>query len=173
MRFSLTPYPTGPASPIEVIEVEMERKGSLLWLRFFTEGDVNAVAWPDPHPHERTDELWKHTCFEVFVTAGEGYVEYNLSPSHQWASYSFDSYRKGMRPAELRATVLGLDGGEDYLALEATIELPENADRLALSAVIENLSDEKTYWALAHPSDKPDFHHSGSFTLVLPPAEPA
>ncbi|MGZ8363756.1 MAG: DOMON-like domain-containing protein, partial [Caulobacteraceae bacterium] len=66
MRTKLTPHPAGASSPIEAVEVEVERIGQLLWLRFFTEGDVNAVAWPGPSDGGRADELWKHTCFEAF-----------------------------------------------------------------------------------------------------------
>ena len=147
----------------------MERDGVLLWLRFVAEGDVDVVAWPDPRPQARSDELWKHTCFEVFVRTAQGYVEFNLSPSSAWASYRFDGYREGIKPADEVATVLGLDGGEDYLALEAKVELPGDAPGpIALSAVIQDLAGRNTYWALAHPAGKPDFHHPDSFVLELP-----
>ena len=48
------------------------------------------------------------------------------------------------------------------------LELPPGAEMLALSAVIEAEDGQKSYWALAHPSDKPDFHHPQSFVLELP-----
>jgi hypothetical protein len=35
--------------------------------------------------------------------------------------------------------------------------------RLGLSAVIEETSGHKSYWALAHPPGRPDFHHSDCF----------
>ena len=40
--------------------------------------------------------------------------------------------------------------------------------RLGLSAVIEETSGRKSYWALAHPPGKADFHHSDCFALELP-----
>src|ERR671928_5206 len=57
-----------------------------------------------------------------------------------------------------------LTGAEiDYqegLELEAAILLEEKqAVRVAVSAVIEDASGVLSYWALKHPSDKPDFHH--------------
>ena len=73
-----------------------------------------------------------------------------------------------MRPADEVCVVEGLDGGRDYVALEGRIELPIEGRKLALSAVIETVDGAKTYWALAHPSDKPDFHHPDSFVLDLP-----
>ena len=52
----------------------------------------------------RTDELWRHTCFEVFVglPESEAYCELNFSPSGEWAMYGFVGYRRGMTPIEVR-----------------------------------------------------------------------
>ena len=166
---NLKPHPDSPALPVGQVEVELARDGVLLWLRFSVEGGVDRVRWPATKPQGRGEELWKRTCFEVFVATADGYREYNLSPSGQWATYGFDGYRVGMREADEAATVLGLDGGADCVALEARIELPvDAAGPLGLSAVIEDAEGRLTYWALAHPSDKPDFHHPDSFVLELP-----
>ncbi len=43
-----------------------------------------------------------------------------------------------------------------------------HALRLALSAVIEETDGRLSYWALAHPAAKPDFHHAEAFVLSLP-----
>ena len=75
----------------------------------------------------------------------------------------------GMKDAEEVATVPGMDGGADYVALEARIELPLDAEGpFGLSAVIETIDGAISYWALAHPAEKPDFHHPDSFVLTLP-----
>jgi hypothetical protein len=39
--------------------------------------------------------------------------------------------------------------------------------RLGLSAIIEEASGQRSYWALAHPPGKPDFHHPDSFALEV------
>lgn len=39
--------------------------------------------------------------------------------------------------------------------------------RLALCAVIEASDGSLSYWALAHPADRPDFHHPGSAILAV------
>lgn len=168
MQARLIPHPRTPSAFIDKVEVAVERDGPLLWLRYTLVGDSTAVETPGPAAPGRADDLWRHTCFEVFVETDEGYVEYNLSPSGQWASYRFDGPRAGMRLAEEVASVSGLDGGWDQLALEARIELPHGARRLGLSTVIETRDGAFSYWALAHPSDKPDFHHPDSFVLELP-----
>ncbi|CAN5160214.1 hypothetical protein BH10PSE1_BH10PSE1_03250 [soil metagenome] len=167
----LRPFPNSPNGPIERIEVQLIREGGVLWLRYTAMGDMNGVAWPDEAPQARTDDLWRHTCFEAFVGGPDGYREYNLAPSRRWASYDFDGYRSGMREAAEIVTIEPLDLAFDQLAIEARIELPFEGGNIGLSAVIEDIGGNKTYWALAHPSDKPDFHHPDSFTLVLPAPE--
>lgn len=164
----LTPHPDTPSPFVDGIDVRVERDGLLLRLRYAIVGDPAGIAWPAEARPERADGLWRQTCCEAFVATDDGYVEYNLSPSGQWASYRFDAPRQGMRDAEEAAVVLGLDGAHDQVALEAQIELPAGAKRLGLSCVVEHRDGGFSYWALAHPSAKPDFHHPDSFVLELP-----
>lgn len=165
---TLKPHPDTGDTPATAVEVHFGRDGLLLWLRFVVRGEMDRIAWPVETALGRADDLWRHTCFEAFVATHDGYVEFNLSPSQQWASYRFDGPRMGMRAADEVATVEGLDGAWDMVALEARIELPPGAKQLGLSAVIETVDGAMSYWALAHPSAKPDFHHPDSFVLDLP-----
>ena len=153
------------------LTVHYERHGGWLWVRFVVEGDVNAVQWPAPKSPRRGDRLWEHTCFEVFITTTDGYREFNLSPSGQWASYRFSGYRADMADGQESVTGLALDLASNMLAMEAHLELPPNVGTLGLSTVIEAHDGSKSYWALTHPGNTPDFHHPASFTLDL--MEPA
>jgi hypothetical protein len=38
---------------------------------------------------------------------------------------------------------------------------------LGLAAVIEDRARVLSYWALKHPSEKPDFHHGDGFVIEL------
>ncbi|MFC7379345.1 DOMON-like domain-containing protein [Brevundimonas sp. GCM10030266] len=135
------------------------------------EHDFSRVPWPAVVAGERADGLWQHTCFEAFIPTGDGYLEFNMSPSCQWASYHFESYRSGMKPAEAQVAVRLQDGDEDYIVIEADLDLPPKAAFIGLSAVIEDIEGNISYWALAHAPGKPDFHHPDSFALVLPAPE--
>jgi hypothetical protein len=130
---------------------------------------------PPPAAPARTDGLWNTTCFEAFVRGpgAAAYAELNLAPSGQWAAYAFDRPREGMREAEAAAPAIVWRGAD--LTLETEFDLsridvlaPTGPWRLALTAVIEEASGAKSYWALAHPPGRPDFHHPDGFALDLP-----
>ncbi len=120
----------------------------------------------------RADELWRHTCFEAFVRPGTSpaYFEFNFAPSTQWASYEFDGYRSGMRAADIAAPRIDIQVAPARLNLQATLELgalPPGPWRLGLSAVIEEANGRLSYWALAHPAGRPDFHDADCFICEI------
>ncbi|HYG25507.1 MAG TPA: DOMON-like domain-containing protein [Caulobacteraceae bacterium] len=162
----LTRHPSSSSS-VSGIEADASRAGEVLTLRFVLEGAAEVVLAP-PSASVRRDELWRRTCFEAFVSDGKGYVELNFAPSTEWAAYRFDAYRQGMRAAELepRVEVARGDGGFELRA--AVSGLPEGDWRVGLSAVVEETSGSLSYWALAHPPGRPDFHHPDCFALELP-----
>ena len=167
MRLPLIPHPISPPAGL-TLEVEARRAGRVLSLEYVLAGPVEMVRWPQAAARERTDELWRTTCFEAFVRTTEGYLEYNLSPSGAWAAYGFDGYRAGMRPLEISPPFIVTRMAPGRFGLTVDVELPEDATgAVGLTAVIERLDGAIAYWGLAHPSDKPDFHHPDSFALDL------
>lgn len=164
-------------APALEIGVDVTRDRSALVLMYTVRGQVAAVALPREAAAARADGLWQHTCFEAFVRGlqSKGYWEFNLSPSREWAAYRFGAYREGMA---LEVAVVDpqiwVQREESELRLYATVglsgieALAANEDwRLGLSAVIEDKNGDKSYWALAHPAGKPDFHHPDSLVLTL------
>lgn len=169
LRRSLNLHPVS-ASSAKGIEVEIVRPApDLLSLRYAMRGDLADVIVPPRRPAARTDCLWQHTCFEVFLGACTGYYEFNLSPSTQWAAYRFDGHRQGMREFVTNAPGVVWDG--ETTTLTATIILPPDVTGpLGLSAIIEDQDGNRSFWALAHPPGAPDFHNAACFAAELPPA---
>jgi len=176
MRAILRPHPDWPPEAVRSIAVEVVRpRPGLLSLRYLVEAEPGALAVPLPAEPARTDELWKHTCFEAFVRAPDAsaYAELNLAPSGQWAAYAFDRPREGMRDADAPAPAIAWTPEALTLDASADLSMIDVLDaagpwRLALTAVIEETSGAKSYWALAHPPGRPDFHAPDGFTLTLP-----
>jgi hypothetical protein len=183
MRLALIPHPDFPSRAVTGLEVDVSRSGAALTLRYVATGTIGDLRLPPPSPPARGEGLWQHSCFEAFVRgARDGpYVELNFAPSTRWAAYRFSGYRCGMSEAPLPAPPrIEMRAGRERLELLASVSLGQVPDldgraawRLGLSAIVEETDGCKSYWALAHPPDRPDFHHSDCFALQLPAAKRA
>lgn len=154
---------------MRAVSVGLVRRKNLLSLAFRVDCPPGSLALPEPQEAARTDGLWQHTCFEAFVRRGDnGYAEFNLAPSGQWAAYDFDSYRGGMRNREVLAPKIAVESGPFEVVLTADLDVADLSGALVLSAVIEETDGTKSYWALAHAPRRPDFHHAACFAATLP-----
>lgn len=175
MRQLLKRHPDSPGVAVVRVEVEVEREHTnSLMLSYVVTGRMSDIRMPAVVAPTRGDALWQQTCFEAFVRAssGDGYYEFNFSPSTQWAAYRFSGYRSGMCvPAEVHPFAIDVQPTSGRYALRTSLALdrltglpPAESWRLGLSAVIEEVNGQKSYWALAHPPGRPDFHHTDCFT---------
>jgi hypothetical protein len=181
MLLALNPHPQSFPQAARGVEVEVSRSSTCqLTLRYLVAGAIGDLCLPPVAAPTRHDGLWQHTCFEAFIrTAPDGsYYEFNFSPSTQWAAYRFGTYRSGRSPARLARAPIRTRIGEDRFELRTLLDLGPLADldadpvwQLGLSAVVEERSGHKSYWALTHPDGDPDFHHSDCFALELAAAE--
>src|SRR4051812_33376888 len=180
MHQLLRPHPDFRCGATIRVDVAVVRpRADRLVLSYIVTGNMSEIRMPPARPPARTDELWRHTCFEAFVrpSPGPAYYEFNFSPSTEWAAYRFDSYRNGMRAAEIGAPQIKVQSSPHSTTLQVALELDllpdlsrEASWRVGLSALIEDTSGGMSYWALAHPPGKPDFHHADSFALEFAPA---
>ena len=181
MRQQLRLHPDSHSVAVQSIDVEIARpRAGRVELSYIVTGQISGILMPPAAAHARGDELWRHTCFEAFIRAAPNarYYELNFSPSGQWAAYQFSGYRSGMRVAnEITEIPIEMRSSPDGCALQASLNLAQFRDlprdrswRLGLSAVIEDATGGISYWALAHPPGKPDFHHADSFACELSPA---
>lgn len=175
---ALVRHPSTPDPAVRRIDVELgPAPDGGLRLRYFLDGDVDAIALPPIAPPRQADGLWQHTCFEAFI-GGKGarpYCEFNFSPSTAWAAYGFSAYRTGMAPLAYRTPPsVAVSVADDRIALEALIPLEavlalpgDDVLQVGLAAVIEDHNGVLSYWALAHRAEKPDFHSPAGFVLEI------
>ena len=170
----LAAHPDHPPAEVSRIEARViGRDANWLRVRWRVEGSQQLVV-PAFAGKGRADELWRTTCFELFLKplGGEAYCELNLSPSERWNAYDFDGYRDGMRerpfPHEPECT---MRQGSTFAIFDAALPLgglPQGDCAVGLCAVIEEAGGALSYWALAHPEGKPDFHAPACFAVALP-----
>ena len=177
----LVPHPTTPCALVDALSVDVALQSRTLHLTYRIETPKGGLVVPEYEEPVRADGLWQESCCEAFLKA-EGrsdYYEINLSPSTQWAVYRFSGYREGMRPVDIGAApVIEREAGPGGLVLTARVDLSllpadmADADwRLGLSAVICDTSGERSFWALNHPPEKPDFHHRDCFAFQINAAD--
>jgi hypothetical protein len=176
MQFNLVPHPlTPPGDPPFKLWANVDYSGAFgatatvnIW--FGVGAPAQRFTIPEGEP-VRADELWKTTCFEAFLrpAGGESYREWNFAPSGQWAAYDFSSTRTDMKNAQAAAPYIRMEDNLTWWALGATMAVPTDLQwELGLSAVLEEKDGAKSYWALAHAGDTPDFHSPDCFVGRLP-----
>ncbi|MGQ0531236.1 MAG: DOMON-like domain-containing protein [Caulobacteraceae bacterium] len=178
MRVELKPHPDTPCRAVASLEADVER----LWrcglkLTYVLRGELAAIRFPVRAEPRHVDGLWQTTCFEAFARShgGEGYCEFNLSPSTEYATYGFAAYRESMEVNRWAHAVIATVASNERFDLAAVIDFQRTPQvdgdgplQLGISAVIEEMDGRKSYWALRHPLGKPDFHHADGFALELP-----
>jgi hypothetical protein len=173
---ALVPHPDAPCRAVSAISVAVHGSGTTgLQLRYRVSGPEAMACLQTAAAGGRADGLWAHTCCELFVQAagGANYREFNFSPRGAWAAYDFSDYRSGLQPAALGAgpgLQLLAEAGSWTLAVTlAAADLPPAGGAgellLGICAVIEAPGGTLAYWALRHPSARPDFHHRDAFVI--------
>jgi hypothetical protein len=134
---------------------------------------VAEIRLPPPTLAGPADELWRHTCCELFVGVIDNpdYREFNFSPSGQWAIYDFSAYRMPGVTATKEYPLHQFSTTPSGWRLIARIPsglLPQPQTAIlefGLSVVLEAANGALSYWALAHAREKPDFHDRAGFIL--------
>lgn len=168
--------PHGAALPARfTVEASLQREDAeRVRVAWQVGGELAALRCPGGGRQGFQEDLWRHTCFEAFFSAGgSAYVEYNLSAAGAWAAYQFDDYRCGRSAlTSLPPPVATTSRDAQALRIEACLVLPAPFIaaplRAGLTAVLEDQAGAISYWALAHPAPTPDFHHPEGFVIAVP-----
>ena len=160
------------------LNVGVMHSKQLLQVQFMLRGPIEQLILPQASSTpEQQEGLYHHTCFEIFVHSEPSYLEWNFSPSGNWAQFAFDSYR-----VRSHSTVTSDTNSSSWnwnLAsnneIGLTLEIPKASlnhlnplnRRIGLSAVLELKQGGLNYWALKHYGTQPDFHDPRGFTIAL------
>ena len=175
---ALLPHPAAAApgaGRAVVARAERGPAGGAVRFEYRLTGELERLAIPARAEPRRADRLWERTCFEAFLApaVGQRYYELNFSPSTEWAAYAFDDYRQGMRPLALEAPPrIAVVEAARELRVTADVELGALAGarspwRIGLTAVVEDRTGSRAYFALRHAREAPDFHDAAGFALSL------
>jgi hypothetical protein len=175
----LLPHPGCTAVPEGQVTVSLKLSDCTLDIQYVIAVNTLKIRLPEPGAKrtagQRRDGLWQHTCCEAFIATENqtGYLEFNFSPSGDWACYAFNDYRQpAPLPRLATSPRITCQATDDGFCLQAAVDresLPiARPWHLGLSCVLKECSGHKTYWALQHDTPQPDFHRRACFTLSLP-----
>lgn len=156
-------------------------------IEFSTVQTQDNIKWPNfiqkpiNNDRMRQGELWKQTCFELFVSSPETkeYREFNFSPSGLWNSYDFTDYRQDPKNAEIKSPCIKyVSSGFSMHLLSVTLPLEnlmqhfsshtKHGIQFGVTAVIQYSNQSYDYYAHKHCGQEPDFHLRNSFNLKEP-----
>ncbi|MDA0831055.1 MAG: DOMON-like domain-containing protein [Burkholderiales bacterium] len=171
--YTLKPHIDNPFDNLSA-SVMMERSTQFRWLLTYEIlGNTQAIVFPDRATSGRGAKLWEETCLELFIrNVDDQYVEFNFSPSGQWACFYFDRYRTGMRDVILGADpTISVTVAPQLFRLEVSLDLtgvglfsrPDAKLLIGLTSVMKMQDQRYCYYALDFPSGSPDFHHPAGF----------
>lgn len=173
---TLIPFPgDGPGIDDVVVTASWEvTAGGTCAFRYAIRGAVERLRLPPRGTPRRSDGLWRHTCFEAFVAVGDaGYLEFNFSPSGEWAAYAFAGYRVRAPDPALAPPRIECVATPRTIVLTATLAEPglpvaagQRTGPLGLAAVLETTDGALGYFAAHHPAERPDFHDRRGFVLA-------
>ncbi len=178
MQLNLISHPaTPPSQPAFKVWASVDHAGAFgamattnIW--FGVGAPLSRFVIPEADEPSRAKELWQTTCLETFLreSGSRSYQEWNFAPSGNWAAYAFSSYREGMTDVEVGSPpYIRMEDNLTWWTLGATIAVEAGKSwDFNLAAVLEEKDGTKSYWALAHSPDKPDFHHADCFVAKLP-----
>ena len=152
-------------------QIAVQSKGFLLtFVLAGTEPESISIPINTTKP-SRKHELWKDTCFECFfgVVGSTQYFEFNGSPSGDWALYSFDEYRTGMKDVKMTEPPVLEKFEKTATGIRVEWRIPYFTPAILMSASLAAIlkfsapASGFSYWALKHAGEKPDFHLRDSF----------
>jgi len=159
MKHQLTPY--NQNSNIKIIST-LEQNKNLLHLTFKLSGDIKHYKFPKTKKEERKDELWRGSCFELFLATeeDEAYYEFNFSPTLAWNSYRLEYYRAEPKKIdEVELIEFEVKKTQETLFIEIILDVQTlQFNSYNLATILLNKQDKREFWSLKAKGDTPDFH---------------
>ena len=179
--YYLRPFSTvNPASALR-LSGEFTLAGETALLRYVVGGPWHTLVLAAKSAKPAfTPNLWQITCFEFFLAreGGLDYLEFNFSPSGDYAWHLFDDYRHHTKcdPPPSFAPLVTLeevDQGAAELVLCARFSMRTAAallggttkDRFLINIAAVTLAKDGSlnHFALSHPAGRADFHRRECF----------
>ena len=167
MKHFLKPYSKKTELSIEGILTLSSNK---IYLHFRISGALKNYQFPQKDILKRANELWKATCFELFLANSkiQSYYEINISSMLHWNVYSLKKYRA--EPKEFiifSKPFIEIREGDQSYKIDFELECKElylaEFDQYNLAVILLNMENKREFWTLNPVGESPDFHNRDGF----------
>jgi len=147
------------------IEASFSLTSKHLSLSFALKGAFEGYLFDTKNHVKRVDELWKATCFEVFIKNqnAKEYWELNIAPSGAWNFYHFSDYKKKMQEESrvlIPKVIFKKERDEVYVNVEIdfTEKLFDEKVEFNLALILLDVERKRHFFTLNPKEGLPDFH---------------
>lgn len=170
MKHFLKPYSKKRELTVEGTLILNSNK---LSLHFKISGALKSYSFPKKEKLKRANELWRATCFELFLANSKTkiYYEINISPTLHWNIYRLETYRA--EPKELIVSseaIIKIREDEQSYEINFELECKEldlaEFDQYNLAVILLNNQNEREFWTIRPMGKSPDFHDRDGFSLL-------
>ncbi len=152
------------------IESTLTLNANKISLHFKISGAIKKYQFPQKEELKRASELWKATCFELFLANSktQTYYEINISPTLHWNIYRLEVYRAEPKEFVVSSEPL-IKSREDKEHYKIDFELAckeldlAEFDQYNLAVILLNKQNEREFWAVNPVGESPDFHDRRGF----------
>ncbi|CAA6816502.1 MAG: Unknown protein [uncultured Sulfurovum sp.] len=155
------------------IETSIYLTATSMQITFIIKGALETYVFPQKSQPQRANELWKSTCFELFLgnSQKEAYYELNFSSSLAWNFYYLRSYRAELQELKLLSEPkISVKENEEVFKIVFELETEtfsfKDFDSYNVASVLLTKEHECTFWSLKAFTDVPDFHHQDNFLKI-------
>jgi hypothetical protein len=157
-----------PTKRNTTVKASFQRHKNTITLYFELIGTVNEYHFKNPSKQQRADNLWKNTCFELFIanTHNNAYWEINISPSTQWNIYHFSDYKEGMKKEKnITQPIIKTTQKNNYYSLSFTSTFTQDVLnqelQINLAVILLDLDGVRHFYSIFKNSGNVDFHNKG------------
>lgn len=144
-------------------------------LQYNVVGPISSLSFENFNQQQfRPDEIWKRSCFELFLKdpSSTRYYEFNFSPQGAWNSYYFNNYRELAGHSLINKEPIisfekSINQVSCFVELNLSNWISKRFTLASTTCILKNQDNHNNYFAPSHPCDDPDFHHYDGFTINL------
>ncbi|RUM68464.1 MAG: hypothetical protein DSZ07_06640 [Sulfurovum sp.] len=157
------------------IQANFEIDNKMLILEFTVSGEIKNYIFNKPCIQAREDNLWKESCFELFIAHSNkpSYYELNISPSTNWNFYSFSNYKREMNE-EKNISEPFIDSSKMQEAYKLSFEFEfyeefiEKELIFNLAVILLDTKGIRHFYSIHQREERVDFHDKEYWNLNQP-----